>query len=102
MLFTLGIDSQFGMLEGLVTSLVDMKVFPNMPKDMIIGVIKIEKWEIWRKNRTKENTEHQQQKIHIFISNPMFFFFSDFVRFMLWYFNNICTRGRQLYFSIDG
>lgn len=39
MLFTLGIDSQFGMLEGLATSLVDMKLFPSLPKDMIIGVI---------------------------------------------------------------
>lgn len=38
MLFTLGIDSQFGMLEGLGTSIVDMKLFPNLPKDMIIGV----------------------------------------------------------------
>lgn len=38
MLFTLGIDSQFGMLEGLGTSLVDMKLFPSLPKDVIIGV----------------------------------------------------------------
>lgn len=39
MLFTLGIDSQFGMLEGLATSLVDMKLFPSLPKERIIGVI---------------------------------------------------------------
>lgn len=39
MLFTLGIDSQFGTLEGVISSLVDMKLFPNLAKDKITMVI---------------------------------------------------------------
>jgi solute carrier family 6 (neurotransmitter transporter, amino acid/orphan) member 15/16/17/18/20 len=37
MLFTLGIDSQFGTLEGVVTSVVDMKLFPNLRKEYLTG-----------------------------------------------------------------
>lgn len=39
MLFTLGIDSQFGTLEGVVTSIVDMKLFPNLRKEYLTGTI---------------------------------------------------------------
>jgi solute carrier family 6 (neurotransmitter transporter, amino acid/orphan) member 15/16/17/18/20 len=38
MLFTLGIDSQFGTLEGVISSLVDMKLFPSLAKDKITMV----------------------------------------------------------------
>ncbi|XP_034937519.1 sodium-dependent neutral amino acid transporter B(0)AT3 isoform X2 [Chelonus insularis] len=39
MLFTLGIDSQFGTLEGVVTSIVDLKLFPNLRKEILTGGI---------------------------------------------------------------
>ncbi|XP_045464820.1 sodium-dependent neutral amino acid transporter B(0)AT3 [Harmonia axyridis] len=39
MLFTLGIDSQFGTLEGVVSSVSDMKLFPNMSKQQLTGAI---------------------------------------------------------------
>ncbi|XP_076334048.1 sodium-dependent neutral amino acid transporter B(0)AT3-like [Tachypleus tridentatus] len=39
MLFTLGIDSQFGTLEGVITSIVDLKLFPNLRKEILTGVI---------------------------------------------------------------
>ncbi|KAK9309304.1 hypothetical protein QLX08_001041 [Tetragonisca angustula] len=41
MLFTLGIDSQFGTLEGVVTSIVDMKLFPNLRKEILTGGISL-------------------------------------------------------------
>ncbi|XP_023228941.1 sodium-dependent neutral amino acid transporter B(0)AT3-like [Centruroides sculpturatus] len=39
MLFTLGIDSQFGTLEGVITSIVDLKLFPNLRKEFLTGGI---------------------------------------------------------------
>jgi Sodium:neurotransmitter symporter family len=37
MLLTLGIDSQFGTLEGVVTSITDMKIFPRVRKEILAG-----------------------------------------------------------------
>lgn len=37
MLISVGIDTQFGMLEGVVTPVYDMKIFPNWKKKHISG-----------------------------------------------------------------
>jgi SNF family Na+-dependent transporter len=39
MLFTLGIDSQFGTLEGVISSLIDMKLFPHFTKERVTMVM---------------------------------------------------------------
>ena len=37
MLLTLGLDSMFGMLEGVVTSIIDMKLINGLRKEYISG-----------------------------------------------------------------
>ena len=39
MLVTVGIDTEFGMLEGVVTPIMDMKIFPNLRKEVLSGII---------------------------------------------------------------
>ena len=38
MLVTVGIDTEFGMLEGVVTPIIDMKIFPNLRKEVLSGM----------------------------------------------------------------
>lgn len=39
MLFTLGLSSMFGIMEGILAPLLDLKVFPKyVPKEMITGM----------------------------------------------------------------
>lgn len=37
MLFTLGLDSQFGTMQGVVQCMVDLKLFPNVRKEFLTG-----------------------------------------------------------------
>lgn len=39
MLFTLGLDSMFGTLEGALTSINDMMLFPTARKEVVCGKI---------------------------------------------------------------
>ena len=38
MLVTVGIDTEFGMLEGVVTPIMDMKIFPRLRKEVLSGM----------------------------------------------------------------
>ena len=37
MLLSLGLDSQFGTLQGVVQCIVDLKLFPNLKKEIMTG-----------------------------------------------------------------
>ena len=39
MLLTLGLDSMFGTLEGALTSINDMMMFPGMRKEVVCGML---------------------------------------------------------------
>jgi SNF family Na+-dependent transporter len=38
MLFTLGLDSQFGTLQGVIQCMIDLKVMPNIKKEYLTGM----------------------------------------------------------------
>ncbi len=37
MLFTLGLDSQFGTLQGVIQCIIDLKMLPNVRKEITTG-----------------------------------------------------------------
>lgn len=39
MLFTLGLDSQFGTLQGVIQCAIDLKIFPNLRKELLTALI---------------------------------------------------------------
>lgn len=39
MLITVGMDTEFGMLEGVVTPVIDLKLFPKLKKEYLSGII---------------------------------------------------------------
>ena len=41
MLFTLGLDSQFGTLQGVIQCIIDLKVLPNLRKEILTGIINL-------------------------------------------------------------
>ena len=43
MLVTLGLDSAFGSLEGVLTSVIDMKIFPKLRDEWKMGRYKYNK-----------------------------------------------------------
>ena len=50
MLFTLGLDSQFGTLQGVIQCFIDLKLLPNLRKEILTGEA-IKRcpicWQIW-------------------------------------------------------
>ena len=46
MLFTLGLDSQFGTLQGVIQCFIDLKLLPNLRKEILTGEA-IKRCPIW-------------------------------------------------------
>lgn len=88
MLFTLGVDSQFGTLEGVSTSLMDMKLFPKATKEQITGVGSNCSFPEFT---TYFNTIGFTNR---FVTGP--------VLELQHHIDDLCKRGRELYIPVDG
>ena len=60
MLFTLGLDSQFGTLQGVVQCFIDLKLFPNLRKEILTGKI----WRKYEYRSTKNMIVEDFNKMH--------------------------------------
>ena len=75
MLFTLGLDSQFGTLQGVVQCFIDLKLFPNLRKEILTG-------KIWRKYEYR-STKNMN-------------YFNQFSQQILWQSPSFCIRSYLL------
>ncbi|QQP57334.1 Transporter, partial [Caligus rogercresseyi] len=59
MLFTLGLDSQFGTLQGVVQGIIDVKLCPNIRKEIITGHRKLHFHTLRQLCRKYSSTHHR-------------------------------------------
>ena len=54
MLFTLGLDSQFGTLQGVIQCIIDLKLAPKLRKEILTGMYLMNEWNGMKCQRTRK------------------------------------------------